>query len=214
MAKRNLRIGEMLLKAGIIDEFQLNSALSHQRHWGGQIGSSLVKLGYIGEERLLKFLAEQLNLTRIDLSRMVIRDEFLNYIPVEKALEYNVIPVDRKEMYGTVYLLVAMANPTDLIAIDSLQFATGCRIRPAIASSSAIKAAIERCYGTLPATLKKPAKPPAEEHKAREERSAEQAPALDKLFHEPMTSDEKLDRLLKILLEKGLLSAAEYEQFK
>lgn len=214
MPKRNLRLGEMLLKAGIIDEFQLNSALSHQRHWGGQIGSSLVKLGYIGEERLLKFLAEQLNLTRIDLSRLAIRDEVLSYVPVEKALEYNVIPVDRKEMYGTVYLLVAMSNPTDLIVIDSLQFATGCRIRPAIASRIAIKEAIERCYGTLPSTLKKPAKAPELDDKVWEERDPGKASPLENLFHAPMTSEEKLDRLLKLLMDKGILSDAEYEQFK
>ncbi len=196
MAKRNLKLGEMLLKAGIIDEFQLNSALSHQRHWGGQIGSSLVKLGYIGEERLLKFLAEQLNLTRIDLSNLAIREDVLKYVPVEKALEYNAIPVDRKELYGTVCLLVAM------------------RIRPAIASRSEIKAAIERCYGNLPTTLKKPEKAAGLDDKVWEEREAEQGPVLDKAFHAPMTSDEKLDQLLKFLLEKGILSAAEYEQFK
>ncbi len=213
VAKRNMRLGEMLVKAGKIDEFQLNSALSYQRHWGGQIGSSLVKLGYVGEDELLRFLSEQLNLTRIDLSRISISPAVLEYVPVEKAVEYNVVPVDRKEMNGTVYLLIAMSNPTNLIVIDALQFATGCRVRPALASHDSIRAAIERCYGKLPARGKTLDDPPAE---------VEPLPDIDPFLFPPVkqamgqhkTIEEKFELLVKLLMEKGLLSISDFERLK
>ncbi len=203
----------MLVKAGKIDEFQLNSALSYQRHWGGQIGSSLVKLGYIGEEDLLRFLSEQLNLTRIDLSRISISPEVLHYVPVEKALEYNIIPVDRKEMNGTIYLLIAMSNPTNLIVLDALQFATGCRVRPALASHDAIREAIERCYGSLPPRVKTLDDPPVE---------VKSLPDIDPFHFPPVkqeqdthrTIDEKFELLIKVLMEKGLLSISDFERLK
>ena len=208
-----MRLGEMLVKAGEIDEFQLNSALSYQRHWGGQIGSSLVKLGYIGEDDLLRFLSEQLNLTRIDLSRISIPPVVLESVPVEKALEYNIIPVDRKEMNGTIYLLIAMSNPTNLIVIDALQFATGCRVRPALAAHDSIREAIERCYGTLPARVKKLDDPPVE---------VDPVPDIDP-FHFPPVKQEngthksieqKFELLIKLLMEKGLLSISDFERLK
>ncbi|OHB30181.1 MAG: hypothetical protein A2X84_07125 [Desulfuromonadaceae bacterium GWC2_58_13] len=208
-----MRLGEMLVKAGKVDEFQLNSALSYQRHWGGQIGSSLVKLGYIGEDDLLRFLSEQLNLTRIDLSRMSIPAAVLESIPVEKAVEYNVIPVDRKELNGTAFLLVAMSNPTNLIVIDALQFATGCRVRPALASHDSIRAAIERCYGSLPTRVRTLEDPPSR---------VDPVPDIDPFHFPPFkpengpikTVEEKFERLVRILVEKGLLSIGDLEHLK
>lgn len=148
MARKNLKLGEMLIRAGIIDEFQLNSALSHQRNLGGRLGNSLIKLGYISEARLLSFLADQLNCPRLNLEKEAIPPELAGMVPEEKARQFNVLPVRRGEVSGTVYLLVAMSDPTNLMVIDSLQFMTGCRIRPAIASEDAIRQALDRCYGS------------------------------------------------------------------
>lgn len=210
MTRKTMRLGDMLVKAGKIDEFQLNSALSYQRHWGGQIGTSLIKLGYIGEEDLLQFLAEQLNLTRIDLSHMAVAPEVLALLPVEKALEYNVIPVDRKEFNGSVYLLVAMANPTNLIVIDALQFATSCRVRPALATEEAIRSAIRRCYQKRPAGVRSPDDPPAKAP----------LPDIDP-FRFPgnqpgggQSLEERFERLLALLVKKGLLTASEVKDLK
>lgn len=210
MTRKTMRLGDMLVKAGKIDEFQLNSALSYQRHWGGQIGTSLIKLGYIGEEDLLQFLAEQLNLTRIDLARIQVAPEVLALLPMEKALEYNVIPVDRKEFNGSVYLLVAMANPTNLIVIDALQFATSCRVRPALATEEAIRSAIRRCYQKRPAGVRSPDDPPAKAP----------LPDIDP-FRFPgnqpgggQSLEERFERLLALLVRKGLLTAGEVKNLK
>lgn len=147
MAK-NLRLGEILKQAGIIDDFQLNSALSYQRHWGGRFGESLIKLGYLSEDKLQNFLARQFDLPQIELFGRRIAEDVLAYIPVEKAREFHVLPVERREISGTMYLVVAMTDPTNLMVTDSLQFMTGCRIKAALAAEEAIGSAIDRNYGT------------------------------------------------------------------
>lgn len=147
MAK-NLKLGEILKQAGIIDDFQLNSALSYQRHWGGRFGESLIKLGYIAEGNLQNFLAKQFELPQVELAGRNIAEDVLAFIPEVKAREFHVLPVERREISGTVYLVVAMTDPTNLMVTDSLQFMTGCRIKPALASADAISAAIDRCYGS------------------------------------------------------------------
>lgn len=146
---KNLRLGEILKRAGIIDDFQLNSALSYQRHWGGRFGESLIKLGYLTEDKLQNFLARQFDLPQIELFGRKIPEDVLAYITKEKAREFHVLPVERIEVSGTMHLVVAMTDPTNLMVTDSLQFMTGCRIKPALASDDAISAAIEKHYGGL-----------------------------------------------------------------
>ena len=208
MALRPLRLGEMLIEAGLIDSFQLNSALSHQRNMGGRLGASLIKLGYINEERLLSFLADQLNCTRVDFKHIRITPEVLQLIPAEKARQYNVVPIERKEVSGSLGLVVAMGDPTNLMVIDSLQFLTGCRIRPAIASESGIHAAIEMFYGPDP-TL--------------EEGLSELEPLPDSGYDDGVnyappkgrvSIEEKHQALLAKLHELGILTRREYEELK
>jgi len=144
---KNLKLGEILKQAGIIDDFQLNSALSYQRHWGGRFGESLIKLGYLTEDKLQNFLARQFDLPQIELFGRKIPEDVLAYIPVQKAREFHVLPVERREISGTMHLVVAMTDPTNLMVTDSLQFMTGCRIKPALAADDAITSAIEKYYG-------------------------------------------------------------------
>jgi type IV pilus assembly protein PilB len=144
---KSLKLGEILKQAGIIDDFQLNSALSYQRHWGGRLGESLIKLGYLYEDKLQDFLARQLDLPQIELCGRKIHEDVLAYISLEKAREFHVFPVERREISNTMHLVVAMTDPTNLMVTDSLQFMTGCRIKPALASEEAITSAIEKYYG-------------------------------------------------------------------
>ena len=146
MAK-DLRLGEILRQEGIIDDLQLNSALSYQRHWGGRFGESLIKLGYLSESKLQNFLARQFDLPQIELAGREIPEDVLAYIPVEKAREFHLLPVEKREVSGTIYLVVAMTDPTNLMVRDSLQSVTGCRIKAALATEEAIGSAIDRNYG-------------------------------------------------------------------
>ena len=211
LTQKNLKLGEILKQAGIIDDFQLNSALSYQRHWGGRFGESLIRLGYISEEKLQSFLARQFELPRIELVGRRVPDDVLHYIPVAKAREFTVIPVERREMSGTMHLVVAMTDPTNLMVIDSLQFLTGCRIRPALAAAEAIIEAIDRNYGlpaitqeTLDISLEEildPRKPAAQEKS------------------EPMVSlqayrrlEERYENLVRVLYERGILQAKDLDE--
>ncbi len=145
--EKNLKLGELLLKAGLIDGFQLNAALAYKRHWGGRMGESLVRLGYISEEDLRTFLAKQFDLPRIDLITHRIPTEVLEYIPEAKAREFCVIPVDRVEIRGIMHLVVAMPDPTNLPVIDTLQFLTECWIKPTMVPAETILKAINLQYG-------------------------------------------------------------------
>jgi type IV pilus assembly protein PilB len=145
--RKNLKLGELLIEAGLIDGFQMNLALSYKRHWGGRVGESLVRLGYITDEDLHNFIAKQFDLPLIDLLTHRISEDVLDCIPESKAKEFCVIPVDRVESRGIMHLVVAMPDPTNLYVIDTLQFLTECWIKPTMASAESIIKAIDLQYG-------------------------------------------------------------------
>ena len=211
MSRKKVKLGQMLIEAGIIDEFQLNSALSHQRNCGeGRLGTSLVKLRYISEENLHDFLSRQLGIPRIDPSRRRIPSDILSCISAETAWKYKALPIDRKEMNGTPYLLVVMADPINAAFIDALQLLTGCRIRPALAYEATIVEALVSHYGPLV----------TEEDdlllEALNEFSPEASPSPASAGREggEFSLEEKYRLLLKILLDKGILSLREFDRVK
>jgi hypothetical protein len=149
---KNVKLGELLINSNVIDSFQLNAALSYKRHWGGRMGESLVRLGYISEKDLCTFLTKQFDLPQIDLITHRISPEVLNYIPESKAREFCVIPVDRVETRGIMHLVVAMPDPTNLYVIDTLQFLTECWIKPTMVSAEVILKAINLQYDVAAAS--------------------------------------------------------------
>ncbi len=153
MAVNLRKLGEVLKDAGIIDDYQLQSALSYQRNWGGRLGSCLIRLGYLNEEKLADVLASQYHLKKIDLSSIQINDEALQALSASTARKYQVMPVSLEKKGGGRTLRVALADPTNLHAIDDLQFISGCAIETFIATESTIAAAIERYYEIPPAVI-------------------------------------------------------------
>ncbi len=201
-----IRLGDMLLKAGVIHEFQLNSALSFQRQLGGRLGASLIRLGYIDEDTLLNFLAEQMDLTRIDLDSASITDDVIRLVPVDKALEFSVVPFGLKDIKGVKHLFVAMSDPTNLVAIDDLKFITGYQIRPAVASEDAVIRAIKRYYGID--------MPDAEGRSAGAAAPTVKPPPAKAAGAGSMSTDAKLKELIKILVEKKILDKDDLDRFK
>jgi len=197
------RLGEMLLEAGLIDQFQLESALSMQRNLGGRIGSALVKLGYLPEETILEFLETQAKYARISLRDLELSAELMEILPLERMLERVVVPVELRKIGNEKALRVAMTDPTNLPLIEELQFSTGCRVLPVVAGEEEIIAAINR---NLPAADEDLAGPAAEKD--------------DFVTHNMIdlgdfsTDDPRLDRLLDILQKKGILSAIDVERVK
>ena len=136
------RIGEMLLRAGIIDEEQLEKAIDYQHNQGGRVFSALVKLNFLDEDDLLEFLSRQLGLPTVSLDEIDVDPDAVKLISASTAQKYMCIP------YGQVNssLHVAMADPTDLNAIDDIKFMTDLAVEVSIATESQIRKALDAYY--------------------------------------------------------------------
>lgn len=135
-------LGQLLMKAKLITEEQLAEALKAQKLQGTRLGSALVKLGYIPEDKLLEFLSRQYNAPAINLSQHKIDMSLLKLVPLETAKRYQMIPISKE---GTA-LRVAIADPSNNFAIDDIKFLTGMKVAVHVAAESAIMDAIDRFY--------------------------------------------------------------------
>ncbi|MGB6067807.1 MAG: type IV-A pilus assembly ATPase PilB [Desulfomonilaceae bacterium] len=138
------RIGEMLLRAGIIDEEKLESAIDHQRNQGGKVYSALLQLKYLNEDDLVEFLSRQLGLSTVSLDEIDVDPDAVKLITSQKAQKYMAIPYS--QVNSSVY--VAMADPTDYSAIDDIKFLTGLSVEVSIAAESQIRQALGLYYDT------------------------------------------------------------------
>jgi MSHA biogenesis protein MshE len=111
---RKIRIGDLLIEHNIIDSQQLENALIQQKETGAKLGEVLVRQGTIEEDSLLSFLAKQLNLPYLNLYHYPLKTEIVEKISEKNARRYRAIPID---LVNGSYL-VAMADPTDLVAYD------------------------------------------------------------------------------------------------
>lgn len=140
MHRQNL--GEMLIAANLIDEVQMQIALSEQRRTGRRFGSTLVDLKFIDENVLAAFLAKQIDIPCISLLHVDIPKKVLRRLPRSVAMECKAIPV---RMDGDT-LEVAMVDPTDVDVLARVEAAVGTTVTPLIAPESSIATMIERCY--------------------------------------------------------------------
>lgn len=106
------------------------------------MGSILVKMNFIEEDKLLKFLSQHYGVPSIDLSKVQIDPAVTKLVPVDVVHKHHVIPVKR----SGATLSLAMADPTNVFAVDDIKFMTGYEIEPMIASDTAVMAAIAKSY--------------------------------------------------------------------
>ena len=139
-----LKIGELLLKAQLITEDQLEKVLEDQQTTGGRIGQHLVKHGFVSEEDILDCLSQQYGVPSINLRHFDIDDSIIRLIPADVARKYEFIPVSKT---GAT-LTVAMGDPTNVFAMDDITFITGYRVEPVVASEEALREAIDKYFGT------------------------------------------------------------------
>lgn len=144
---RRKRLGEMLIEAGVIDEFQLSAALTDQRRWGNRLGSSLIRLGFLDEKTLTRCLAKQYGIPGIDLDKVTPQPEALATLPREVARRRLALPMAfKKGEGGRTVLLVALGDPQNLESLDEIRFATNHPLQIRLASDHAIMRAIDRFY--------------------------------------------------------------------
>ena len=131
MGKR-LKLGEMLVAKGLITEAQLASALGEQRRWGKRLGMTLVLMGYLEEETLIRTLAAQLKLPVARIRGKRVNAEVVELVPVELAEKHRCLPLFVKDQGGSRELFLAMEDPSDLDAQGELGFRIGFRSRPVL----------------------------------------------------------------------------------
>jgi len=137
-----VKLGQLLITSNIISEDQLKEAMGRQRKEGGRLGSNLVKLGYITEDKLVAFLSKQWGVPAINLSDYKVEPQVLKLIPVEIARKYLIIPVAR---VGAT-LTIAMADPSNVFVIDDVKFMTGYNVEVVVSSETSIINAITAYY--------------------------------------------------------------------
>jgi len=177
----------MLLKAGIIDQQQLDSALEHQRDEGGRLGYNLVKMNLISEEELNDYLARQNRIEAVNIDGIKIPQDVLNLVSAKLALRYEVVPVEKEGRK----LVVAMADPQNLFTIDDLRFSLGMEIEPHICASSMIQRALTKFYGASDAMV------PVEDIEKEEARRAEEKEDEGSEADELLLGDEAFFSLIE-----------------
>jgi type IV pilus assembly protein PilB len=136
------RLGELLLRDQIISPEQLQRAQEESRKSGDRLGNALIKTGAIPEEDLTQFLSKQYGVPAVNLAEFDIDSEVIALVPKDVALRHRVVPVNR----AGSSLIVAIADPSNILAIDDLKFVTGYNIEAVVASDVGISEAIERYY--------------------------------------------------------------------
>src|SRR5579864_1129581 len=139
------RLGDLLVKEKIITSEQLTAALRAQKEKGAnaRLGSTLVQLGFVSDEEVTNFLSRQYGVPAINLQYFEIDPGVVKLVPEETARRYQILPLSRVG----ASLTIAMADPTNVFAIDDIKFMTGFNIEPVVASEPAIAEAIDRAYG-------------------------------------------------------------------
>ena len=140
----SVRLGELLTKASLISQDQLKEALKLQKETSGKLGETLIKLGFVTEEDITECLSQQFGVPSINLSHFEIDSSVIKLIPAEVARKYNILPVNKTGATITI----AMADPTNVFAMDDIKFMTGYNVEPVVASELGIRAAIDNYYGT------------------------------------------------------------------
>jgi hypothetical protein len=140
-----VRIGEMLVKAAVINELQLNAAIAEQQRWGGRLGQILVRMGALSEDLLVLALCRQLALPKAELSTLTaVPDVLKERLSREICERYHVLPMAYVQERRAVQL--AMSDPFDVVALDDLTRLLGTKIEAFLAGDQALQTAIRKLY--------------------------------------------------------------------
>jgi len=141
-ASVNPRLLELLVKESLLTPDQAQKVTGEQRQSGERLGTALKRLGFLSEEDLLDFLSRKYGIPVINLQRVEVTEEIIRLVKKDIVQKYQVFPV--RKVGNT--LTLALSDPTVVLAIDDVQFATGLHVIPVLASDAAIKEAIDKHY--------------------------------------------------------------------
>jgi type II secretion system protein E len=142
----HLRLGEILLQQGLIEDDQLKEAIKYQKKNGGRIGEVFVKLGFVTEEDIVNALGKQLNIPCSSKSNNLLNpridQDLAKVVPFDFAKANLVLPLSKE---GNL-ITCAVVDPLDLLMIDNLKMVTGCDINMLLATKAEILSAIQDFY--------------------------------------------------------------------
>jgi type IV pilus assembly protein PilB len=191
------KLGDILVRDGLITADQLKRALAEQRSSGMRLGYTLVKLGFIEETEITKMLARQYRMPAVDLSRFEVDPKILKLITSDIANKYTVLPLKRE---GRT-LTIAIADPNNVAAIEDIKFITRCDIFPVIAGEYTLRNAIDRYYQQSDAQL-------ASLLKSVEDEGASDLEVVEEQQDEEVKASELAEDAPVVKLINGLLTDA------
>ena len=137
------RIGELLVRENLVSPAQLKQAQDRSKRDGSRLGYELTRLGFVEEGELTSFLSRHFGVPSVSLADIEVPENIIQLIRKEVAVRHQCLPINR----SGATLVVAMADPSNIYAIDDLKFMTGYNIEVVVASESAIEQAIYTYYG-------------------------------------------------------------------
>ncbi len=149
--RKTLKLGEMLLNAKVITSEQLDKGLKEHSRTGQFLGSALVKLGYIEEEKLFPILSKQLGIEYLRIKGIKLFSDLIKKVPARFASHYKLLPIELKD--GV--LTIAVTDPLDVHAIDDIKLLLGYEVKPVLAGEKDILEGIRKYYGVGAGTVEK-----------------------------------------------------------
>ena len=144
--RKKVRLGDVLVKKGIIDENQLQTALSRQREQGKMLGEMVIALGYATQKDINEALCDSLGIDFVDMRETEISDDVLSMLDENIMRKYTLVPLgDAPDNPGAIR--VAMADPTNILAMDDINIVTGKQVVPVLANATDINAFLDKAFG-------------------------------------------------------------------
>ncbi|MEX2524893.1 MAG: GspE/PulE family protein [Gammaproteobacteria bacterium] len=142
VARKKIRIGDLLVENKLISQQQLEEALADQKKSGRKLGKILIENGYIEENRMLEVLSEQLKIPFVDLQHYKFNADTVKLIPEIQARRFRAIALANDDNG----ILVGMADPTDIFAYDELSRILNKPVRVAVVRESDLLKTIDLVY--------------------------------------------------------------------
>ena len=183
-------LGGLLRERGLLTDEQLETAIARQQKTGRRLGHILVELGFVTAEAVLEALSQQLGVKTARVNGYTVDPDAIKALPEKVARRHTACPLQK---VGST-LVVALASPKDLVALDDLRFASGCEVQTVLALEEEILSAINRYYRDewLPAAPD----------------DASGTVVLDSPSAQLLTRDEAAERSAVAMLERVIARAA------
>ncbi|RKH61948.1 general secretion pathway protein GspE [Corallococcus aberystwythensis] len=158
------RIGELLVERGAISPAQLEAGLAAQRQTRQRLGVTLIGQGAITEATLAQALSEALEMPQVDLAAITPDWAAVHFLRARFCEQHDLFPYALETVGGRRQLVVAMADPLNITAIEEIEFTSGMKVSGRVTALSAVRGAILRYYHKVPVATgprAAPARPPA-----------------------------------------------------